>query len=64
MEPSSSAEMLAVLGSIKESFFRVLPKLAISLVVLCVGWLVAWSLRALARRVVARFSKRIAVGTT
>ena len=26
MEPSSSAEMLAVLGSIKESFFRVLPK--------------------------------------
>jgi small-conductance mechanosensitive channel len=63
MEPSPSAEMLAVLGSIKESFFRVLPKLAISLVVLCVGWLVAWSLRAIVRRVVERFSKRISTGT-
>ena len=64
MEPSSSAEMLAVLGSIKESFFHVLPKLAIALVVLFVGWLVAWSLRALVRRVVERFSKRISAGTT
>ena len=64
MEPSSSAEILAVLGSIKESFFHVLPKLVVALVVLFVGWLVAWSLRALVRRVVARFSKQIAAGTT
>ncbi len=64
MEPSPSAEVIAVLGSIKESFFHVLPKLVIALVVLFVGWLVAWSLRALVRRVVARFSKRIATGTT
>ena len=64
MEPSPSAEMLAVLGSIKESFFRVLPKLAVALCVLFVGWLVAWSLRAVVRRVAERFPKRIAVGTT
>ena len=64
MEPSPSAEVIAVLGSIKESFFHVLPKLVIALVVLFVGWLVAWSLRAIVRRVVARFSKRIAAGTT
>ena len=63
MEPSPSAEMLAVLGSIKESFFRVLPKLTVALFVLCVGWLVAWSLRAIVRRVVERFSKRISTGT-
>ena len=64
MEPSSSAEILAVLGSIKESFFQVLPKLVVALVILFVGWLVAWSLRALVRRVVARFSKRIVAETT
>lgn len=64
MEPSSSAEMLAVLGSIKESFFRVLPKLAVALFVLFVGWLVAWSLRAVVRRVTERFSKRISAGAT
>ena len=63
MEPSSSAEILAVLGSIKESFFHLLPKLVVALVVLFVGWLVAWALRALVRRVVARFSKRISAGT-
>ena len=38
MEPSSSAEMLAVLGSFQESFFRVLPKLVVALVILFVGW--------------------------
>ena len=64
MEPSPSAEILAVLGSIKESFFHLLPKLVVALIVLLVGWLVAWSLRALVRRVVERFSKRISVGTT
>ena len=64
MEPSSSAEMLAVLGSVQESFFRVLPKLVVALVILFVGWLVAWSLRAVVRRVVERFSKRIAAGAT
>lgn len=64
MEPSSSAEMLAVLGSVQESFFRVLPKLVVALVILFVGWLVAWSLRAVVRRVVERFSKRMAAGTT
>ena len=63
MEPSPSAEMLAILGSIKESFFRVLPKLTVALCVLLVGWLVAWSLRAIVRRVVERFSKRISTGT-
>ncbi len=62
MEPSPAAEILAVLGSIKESCFQVLPKLVVSLVVVFVGWLVAWSLRTLVRRVVARFSKRIAAG--
>ncbi len=64
MEPSSSAEMLAILGSIQESFFHLLPKLVVALVILFVGWLVAWSLRAVVRRVVARFSKRIAAKTT
>lgn len=64
MEPSSSAEMLAVLGSVQESFFRLLPKLVVALVILFVGWLVAWSLRTLVRRVVERFSKRIAAGAT
>ena len=64
MEPSPAAEILAVLGSIKESFFHMLPKLVVALVVLFVGWLVAWSLRALVRRVVERFSKRISAGTT
>ena len=64
MEPSPSAEMLAVLGSIKENFFHLLPKLVVALCVLLVGWLVAWSLRTIVRRVVARFSKRIAAGTT
>ncbi len=64
MEPSPSSEILAVLGSIKESFFHVLPKLVVALVVLFVGWLAAWSLRALVRRVVERFSKRISAGTT
>ena len=34
MEPSSSAEMLAVLGSIKESFFHLLPKLVVALCML------------------------------
>ena len=42
MEPSPASEILAVLGSIKESFFHVLPKLVVALVVLFVGWLVAW----------------------
>ncbi len=60
MEPSPSAEVIAVLGSIKESFIHLLPKLVVALVVLFVGWLVAWSLRALVRRLVARFSKRLA----
>ena len=64
MEPSLSAEMLAVLSSVQESFFRVLPKLVVALVILFVGWLVAWSLRTLVRRVVERFSKRITAGAT
>ena len=64
MEPSPASEILAVFGSIKESFFHVLPKLFVALVVLFFGWLVAWSLRALVRRVVERFSKRISAGTT
>ena len=59
METSPASEILAVLGSIKESFFHVLPKLVVALFVLFVGWLVAWSLRVLVRRVVERFSKRI-----
>ncbi len=64
MEPSSSAEILAILNSIKEGFFHLLPKLVVALVVLLVGWLVAWLLRTLLRRLVARFSKQIAAATT
>ncbi len=64
MEPSPPAEILAVLGSIKESFIHLLPKLVVAFVVLLVGWIAAWSLRALVRRLVARFSQRLAAKTT
>ena len=64
MEPSPPAEILAVLGSIKESFIYLLPKLVVAFVVLLVGWIAAWSLRALVRRLVARCSQRLAAKTT